>query len=104
MKSEDYIVMLKAISDKTRLETIELLAQDNELCACKILEKFAITQPTLSHHMKILEKSGLVTTKKVGKWIHYILNKKSFKELEKLFKKLSSDNVDLLKKEECKCK
>ncbi len=45
-----------------------------ELCACEILEKFSITQPTLSHHMKILCDCGLVNGRKEGKWMHYSLN------------------------------
>lgn len=50
---------IKALSDETRLEIFTMLSQD-ELCACKILEKFQITQPTVSYHMKILCESGLV--------------------------------------------
>ena len=43
----------KALADPTRLEIVDMLSC-GELCACKILERFQITQPTLSHHMKIL--------------------------------------------------
>jgi len=45
-----------------------------ELCACVILEKFNITQPTLSHHMKNLCDCGLVNGRKDGKWTYYSLN------------------------------
>lgn len=44
-----------------------------KLCACNILEKLDITQPTLSHHMKILCDSGLVFGQKEGKWVYYTL-------------------------------
>jgi len=54
-----------------------------ELCACKILEEFNITQPTLSYHMKILSESGLIDSRKDGVWMKYTINKdnlKSFKD------------------------
>jgi ArsR family transcriptional regulator len=52
-------MLFKALSDETRLKIIDMLSCD-ELCACDILEEFAITQPTLSYHMKMMTESGLV--------------------------------------------
>ncbi|MDD4572304.1 MAG: metalloregulator ArsR/SmtB family transcription factor [Clostridia bacterium] len=69
----------KALSDSNRLMILDMLSED-ELCACKILEKFQITQPTLSHHMKSLCQCGLVESHKVGKWTHYNINQAKFKE------------------------
>ena len=46
-----------------------MLTESDELCACKILENFNITQPTLSYHMRILTDSGLVVGNKDGSWI-----------------------------------
>ena len=63
----------KALSDTSRLLIIEILSC-GELCACKILEKFNFSQPTLSHHMKILCDCGLVSGRKEGKWTYYTLN------------------------------
>ena len=63
----------KALSDPNRLQVIELLT-GGEQCACELLEKLRISQPTLSHHMKTLEECGLVTSRKSGKWSHYSLN------------------------------
>jgi len=57
----------RALSDRTRLEILSLL-NDGEKCACKLLEKLSISQPTLSHHMKILCDSGLVKSRNEGKW------------------------------------
>jgi len=65
--------LFKALSDQNRVMIVDMLSC-GELCACKILEKFNITQPTLSHHMKILCDSGLVSGRKDGKWMHYSLN------------------------------
>lgn len=63
----------KALSDPNRLMIVDMLSGE-ELCACKILEKFNITQPTLSHHMKTLCDCGLVKARKEGKWSYYSLN------------------------------
>ena len=53
MEAKDMILICKALSDTNRLEIVRMLS-DGEKCGCKILDKFNITQPTLSHHMKIL--------------------------------------------------
>lgn len=62
----------KAFCDENRLRILELL-QTGEKCACKLLEDLNITQSTLSHHMKILCDSGVVSGRKEGKWTHYSL-------------------------------
>ena len=82
MSSIDIALMCRALSDSTRLEIIQML-NDGEKCACKILEKFSITQPTLSYHMKILTDCGLVLTRKEAKWINYSLDKKKLKTFQK---------------------
>ena len=69
----DYAMIFKALGDNTRLEIVEMLS-DGEKCACEILKKFEITQPTLSHHMKILCDCGLVIGRKEGKWTHYSIS------------------------------
>lgn len=73
MNIMDVALICKALSDSNRLKIIQMLA-DGEKCGCKLLEKFEITQPTLSHHMKILCECGLVESRKEGKWSHYSLN------------------------------
>ena len=69
----EYAQMFKALSDPHRLMIADMLSS-GELCACVILEKFHITQPTLSHHMKILCQCRLVSGRKAGKWTYYSLN------------------------------
>lgn len=75
----DYVSIFKALGDSTRLEIVQMLTE-GERCACKILERFEITQPTLSHHMKILSECGLVSVRKEGKWSYYSLNCEIWKE------------------------
>lgn len=73
MNEIDVALICRALGDSNRLKIVQMLS-DGEKCACKLLEAFEITQPTLSHHMKILCDCGLVDTQKVGKWSHYSLS------------------------------
>lgn len=73
MQEMDVALICKALGDSNRLKIVKMLS-DGEKCGCKLLEAFEITQPTLSHHMKILCDCGLVDARKEGKWSHYSLN------------------------------
>ncbi len=74
MNTREAALICKALSDNNRLQIVQLLSS-GEKCGCKLLEAFDITQPTLSHHMKILCECGLVNSRKEGKWHHYSINK-----------------------------
>jgi len=73
MNATDVALICKALGDANRLQIIQMLS-DGEMCGCRLLERFEITQPTLSHHMKVLAECGLVSERKDGKWHHYSLN------------------------------
>jgi ArsR family transcriptional regulator, arsenate/arsenite/antimonite-responsive transcriptional repressor len=79
-----YASLMKALSDETRVKIFDMLS-GGELCACKILEEFNITQPTLSHHMKTLCGSGLVDGRRDGIWMKYSINQNGLEELKELF-------------------
>jgi ArsR family transcriptional regulator len=66
-------LQLKALSDITRLQ-IYNQAKTNEVCACDLIKKYNLTQPTLSFHMKQLVSCGLLYPRKDGKWVKYRLN------------------------------
>lgn len=83
------IEAFKALSDSNRLLIIDMLSC-GELCACDIMEGLELTQPTISHHMKILQHAGLVDSKKNGKWTIYSLNKEVFNNLCDYINRLSS--------------
>lgn len=68
------VEVLKALSDRNRLLILDMLSC-GEMCACDIMEGLELTQPTISHHMKILVRAGLVKCKKQGKWMCYSINK-----------------------------
>lgn len=94
---KDYVQYLKALSDETRLR-IFLMLSDGELCACKILEEFNITQPTLSYHMKILCDSGLVKGRKDGIWMRYSIKEEALTALKDLL-----NSIEVKGDEESQC-
>lgn len=96
MKYKMEILAFKALSDNNRLQIIDMLSC-GEMCACKILEKFNITQPTLSHHMKVLNEAGLVNLRKNGSWIFYSLNNENIVHVIEFIKSVTSD------KDNCIC-
>lgn len=81
MSHKEDVRMIKALADENRLAILEML-QDGEKCACIILEQLKVTQPTLSHHMKLLCDSGIVESYKDGKWMHYSLSSKGSRKLQ----------------------
>ena len=66
--------IFKAFCDENRIEILKHL-RTGEKCACVLLENLHISQPTLSHHMKILCNSGIVNMRKEQKWAHYSISK-----------------------------
>ena len=88
--SEKKIALIfKALGDENRIRIIKLL-RTGEKCACKLLEELNISQPTLSHHMKILCDAGIVTGRKEGKWTHYSICGNGVEHIRELTKELLS--------------
>lgn len=81
----NYEDAFKALGDSNRVKIINVLKENESCCACKLLECLNVTQPTLSHHMKILKNANLVNANKEGQWMHYSLNEELFEELAKFF-------------------
>ncbi len=71
-------LVFKAFCDENRIKILNILSS-GEKCACKLLEALSVTQPTLSHHMKILCDSGIVSARKEGKWMHYSISQEGLK-------------------------
>lgn len=90
---ELYVKVIKALSDTNRMKIINLLS-NGEKCACELLNYFDFTQPTLSHHMKVLSECGLVSSRKVGQWSHYTLNILNYNKLMLFFMKLVTETDD----------
>lgn len=87
--------VLKALSDPKRLRIVDMLSC-GELCACKILEEFHITQPTLSHDMKVLMDAGIVNARPEGKWTHYSLNSENLKNFYRQLGEFFSPKPDCI--------
>lgn len=97
-KYEKNSKILKALSDTNRLRIIDLLSC-GEMCACHILKNFNFTQPTLSHHMKVLIDCGLVEARKDGIWNLYKLNLNNANRLVLFFMNLITENDECEEKD-----
>ena len=69
--------VFKALSDPSRIKIVEMLAENGELCVCRIYERLDMTQPAVSHHLAILKRAGLVCARKQGQWVYYSLNREA---------------------------
>ncbi len=66
------VAAFKALADPTRLEIFRLVtAQTAPVCVCDIVDAFELSQPTISHHLRILREAGLLTASRVGTWAFY---------------------------------
>ncbi|MGM9948016.1 ArsR/SmtB family transcription factor [Floccifex sp.] len=88
MTREEVAKICKAMSDSNRLRIIEMLTT-GEKCGCHLLQELNVTQPTLSHHMKVLEDCGIVKSYKEGKWHHYSINCDTFKKYKEYISSIS---------------
>jgi len=65
------ILLLSALADPTRLEILRQLAGSAEVCACDFTSCCDVSQPTVSHHLKVLRDAGVVTSERRGNWVFY---------------------------------
>ncbi len=72
--------IFKALSDPSRLRMMRLLAV-RDLCVCEVMAALDMTQPTASHHLNILEDTGLLRAKREGKWTFYGIAEPSLVDL-----------------------
>jgi len=73
----DDVQILQAIAEPTRLEIVRQLASDGEVCACDFTDCCDVSQPTVSHHLKVLREAGVVGAERRGTWIYYRLEPKA---------------------------
>ena len=86
-------LQLKALADPTRRKMVELLrskggcscdlvsATDPGLCVCDLETRLGLTQPTITHHVQILRAAGLISTRKIGRWVYCRRNEKALDRL-----------------------
>ena len=85
--------LFKALCDENRITILKLL-QSGEKCACHLNENINVTQPTMSHHMKVLCDSGIVIGRKEGKWMHYSISSEGAKNALRILSELTNVRTD----------
>ncbi len=75
--------LLTALADPVRLRIVSMLAAapDGAACGCELESPLGLSQPTVSHHLRILREAGLVTGERQGRWVHYRLVPDRFREV-----------------------
>ena len=68
--------VFKALADPVRLRLVSLIGahQGGEVCVCELTTAFALTQPTISHHLKVLREAGIIDSERRGTWVYYRVN------------------------------
>lgn len=84
--AESIAPLLKALADPVRLRLLSLVAShaDGEACVCDLHEAFDLSQPTISHHLKVLHAAGLLDRTKRGVWVYYQVNAEAMAALAAL--------------------
>ncbi len=77
---QDLAAVGHALGDETRLRILSLLLERGETCVCELMETVGMTQSNVSFHLKVLKNTGLITHKKVGKWMFYRINLKALEQ------------------------
>ena len=77
----DYAARFKALADPARVALIARLAGGEEVCVCDLVDGSGLSQPTISHHLGILRRAGLVSSRRRGTWAYYRLESMAVEEL-----------------------
>ncbi len=87
-QAADLARLLKALADPTRLRLVSMVAAHDggEACVCELTEPLGLTQPTISHHLKILVEAGIFTRDKRGVWAYYALVPSAMDALSRVFR------------------
>lgn len=78
--------LMKALSDPVRLRLMSMIAAANEACVCDLTAPFSVSQPTISHHLKVLRDAGLVSSERRGTWVWYRANWEALDAVGGLFR------------------
>jgi len=86
----DDVTILQALAEPTRLAIVRQLASSGEVCACDFTDCCNVSQPTVSHHLKVLREAGVVSGERRGTWIYYRLEPKAASRIASLGHLLSA--------------
>jgi len=84
-EAEQLVIKLKALADPVRLRLVNLIAQAGEACACDLPELLDRSQPTVSHHLKVLVEADLLEREKRGKWAWFRVRTAELQSLSDVF-------------------
>ena len=101
-KYQEQTKVFKVLGDPKRAMIVDMLSC-GELCACNILEKFDMSQSTLSHHMKLLCECGIVKAREKGKWTYYSLDEETISKTKQFLCAITSDKENCICKENIGC-
>lgn len=89
-QAETFAKAFKALGHPVRLQMLDLIAQGGgETCGCDIEAHFALTQPTISHHLKVMRDAGLITSEARGVWVYHRVQAATFADLQALLSLLA---------------
>ena len=91
-EAESIAPLLKALADPVRLRLLSLVAShvEGEACVCNLNDAFDLSQPTISHHLKVLHDAGLLDRSKRGVWVYYRMRPEALADLSALLGGLSA--------------
>jgi ArsR family transcriptional regulator len=96
MSEFDMVAFCKALGDETRQKILEILQAEGEMCVSDLVERFNVSQPTISHHLHFLNQSNLITSRRAGKQIFYRAVQENITECcGILFTKFVSTDLDM---------
>jgi ArsR family transcriptional regulator len=84
-QAETITGLLKALADPIRLRLMSLIAATDETCVCDLTAPFDVSQPTISHHLKVLREAGLVDSERRGTWVWYRARREALDAVGGLF-------------------
>lgn len=89
-QAEAVALLLKALADPVRLRLMSLIADGDETCVCDLNSAFALSQPTISHHLRVLREAGLVSAERRGTWVYYRPRYAALETIGRLFSSATS--------------
>ncbi len=83
-QAQDIAAIFKVLGEPARLQLLSLIASqpNQEACGCDLIEPLGLSQPTVSHHLKVLYQAGLLNKERRGNWIYYLINQERIEMLQ----------------------
>ena len=84
-QAETAASLLKAIADPVRLRLMSIIAASDETCVCELTGEFDVSQPTISHHLRVLREAGWVDSERRGTWVYYRPQREAIEAVGEIF-------------------